>query len=395
MVYGEKKPKLYLIFHGRFPSEKAASLFAAKSCEAFADQGYEVTLLVPRRLGRVREPFAEYYGIRNNFRVVFLPTFDLFEVPFLKKISFNASLLFFSITSLVYLVFRADKDAVIYSNETFPLLIASFFFPKTVYEMHDFPEKKAGFYAALFRRVGTIVSTNQWKKDRLIEKFSLSPKKVVYEPNAVDLQKFSITDSKHVAQKKLGLPFNKTLIGYVGMLRTMGMDKGIAVAIEALSQLDASSLLVLVGGSADDIEFYKKKARELGVAERVIFRGFVSHYLVPEYLAAFDVLIAPFPKNDHYDFYMSPMKVFEYMAAGRPIVATDLHSIREIVDPDAALLVPPGDSLALANGVRKISLDRDLAQRYADAAYEKIRNHTWGKRAQRIIAFIRESDSRK
>ena len=61
--------KLFLIFHGRFPSEKAASLFAAKSCEAFADCGAEVTLIVPRRFGRAAESPYEYYGKKRNYKI--------------------------------------------------------------------------------------------------------------------------------------------------------------------------------------------------------------------------------------------------------------------------------------------------------------------------------------
>jgi hypothetical protein len=76
-----KSKKLFLIFHGRFPSEKAAALFAAESAAAFAGQNYEVTLIAPRRLGRFNESCFDFYGLPKNFKVVFLPTVDLFWIP--------------------------------------------------------------------------------------------------------------------------------------------------------------------------------------------------------------------------------------------------------------------------------------------------------------------------
>jgi hypothetical protein len=117
--------RLFLIFHGRFPSEKAASLFAAKSCEAFAVQGYEVTLLVPRRLGVDKSDPLGFYGVHKNFRVVHIPTIDLFWVPLFCRGAFNVSLVVFSVSTLLHLFLRSNRSDVIYSNEHLPLLLAS------------------------------------------------------------------------------------------------------------------------------------------------------------------------------------------------------------------------------------------------------------------------------
>src|SRR5262249_38961917 len=135
-----KGKKLYLILHGRFPSEKAAALFAAKSAEAFADIGLSVTLLIPRRLGRIHKSAFDFYGLKPNFKIVFLPTVDLFAIPGLKRLAFFTSFIVFSIFSFFYLVFKANREDIIYSNETLPILLASLIFPNTVYEIHDFPK---------------------------------------------------------------------------------------------------------------------------------------------------------------------------------------------------------------------------------------------------------------
>src|SRR6185369_5103975 len=92
---------------------------------------------------------------------------------------------------------------------------------------------------------------------------------------------------------------------------------------------DRNIILVLVGGYEADILLYRTMAKTLKIESRVIFIGRVEHGAVPLYLKAFDVLLAPFPQNEHYSYYMSPMKIFEYMASSRPIISTELPTIIE------------------------------------------------------------------
>jgi glycosyltransferase involved in cell wall biosynthesis len=380
--------KIFVIYHGRFPAERAAALFAAKCAESFHDLGLQTTLLVPRRFKRSQENYSEYFGMKNSFKVVFLPTLDLFFVPFLDKIAFIVNFLTFSKSCLWYLLFNAKKEDIIYSNESMPLFFVSFFFSNTVYEIHDFPKSKKTFYSILLRRVGKIIVTNLWKKEKIKEQFNISENKIMYEPNAVDLDLFSTDLSIEKARDILGLPQDKYIVTYVGQLRTMGMEKGIDTVFSALKKLPAECILLLVGGSEKDILYYKNMAEKEGVAERVIFTGFVKNSIVPMYLKASDVLLAPFPKNDHYEFYMSPMKIFEYMASSRPIVASDLNSIREILTDDYAVFASPSDPDSLVRGVEKIKNDKAFSLVISRNAREKIENHSWKKRAERILSFI-------
>ncbi|MBI2476192.1 MAG: glycosyltransferase family 4 protein [Candidatus Taylorbacteria bacterium] len=379
--------KLYLIFHGRFPSEKAAALFAAKSAEAFAERGLDVMVLAPRRLGRAKQTAFDFYRLKNNFQVVFLPTVDLFKVPVLKRLAFPASFFSFSVFTFFYLLFAAKKSDIIYSNEALPILLAALAFPKTAYEIHDFP-KKNFFYAAVLARVKFIIATNHWKKKKLQEIFAMAAEKILAEPNAVSLDDFLASQSKAEARSKLRLPSDAVLICYIGTLRTMGMEKGIEILLKAVKSVVSCKLLV-VGGSPEDVEFYKKVASECGIIDRVIFTGFAPHPKVPLYLAAADILVAPFPKNDHYEFYMSPMKIFEYMASGRPIIASDLNSIREILPADSAVFVPPGDGSALTAAISELMADKEKVSRCAAKALAAVVEHTWPKRAERILQFIR------
>ncbi|MSU55006.1 MAG: glycosyltransferase [Candidatus Taylorbacteria bacterium] len=381
------KDKLFLVFHGRFPSEKAAALFVAKSAEAFAEKTCEVILLVPRRFGRASKPAREFYGLKNNFKIVFLPTIDFFPFPVLRKLAFYISYISFSIITFIYLILRAKRHDTIYSNEALPVLLASFILPKTVYEIHDFP-KENFFYRKIFSKVSKFVVTNVWKSEKLQKIFSVSRDRIIAEQNAVSLLDFKTTLSTLEARSTLKLSIDATIITYVGSLRTMGMEKGIEVALEALLLLPEKVKLLLVGGSPEDVLFYSKKAKQLEIINRVIFTGFVPHEKVPLYLSASDVLIAPFPKNDHYEFYMSPMKIFEYMASGRPIVASNLQSIREILLGDSAVFVLPGNVKSLAEGVVGLLDNGDEASIKIANAMKVVQNHSWEGRAKRILDFI-------
>jgi glycosyltransferase involved in cell wall biosynthesis len=96
----------------------------------------------------------------------------------------------------------------------------------------------------------------------------------------------------------------------------------------------------------------------------------------------------PFPWSEHYAYFMSPLKMFEYMAAGRPIVATDLPSAREILDDKSAVIVKPGDAEDLARGILKVLRDEEAAAFLAENARAKVKNYSWDERVKNILKFI-------
>ena len=128
----------------------------------------------------------------------------------------------------------------------------------------------------------------------------------------------------------------------------------------------------------------EKEAEELGLKDRVTFTGAVEYERVPEILKALDVAVAPYPEMA--DFYFSPIKIFEYMAAGRPIVASRIGQITDVlVDGENALLVPPGNADALAHALARLKSDPELRQQLGHAAQREAReSHTWLARVKTI-----------
>lgn len=374
--------KIFIIFHGRFPSEKAASLFAAKSAESFGREGIETTLVVPRRISRIRRNPYEYYNLENNFKVVYLPTIDLFNIPLLRAVAFGVSFLIFSIFTFLFLLLKARRDDFIYSNESLVIFLSSFYFTNTLYELHDFPEQKMFFYRSLFKRSRHILSHNKWKMERLGSFFGVPKAKIILERNAVDIEEFDIPITKEKAREKLGLPLSKKIVVYTGHLYSW---KGVDTLAEAAKILP-EVLVVFVGGTVPDVKRFKGM---YGSVENIMLAGHKDHSEIPYWQKAGDVLVLPnTAKEDISKFYTSPMKLFEYMASERPVVASRIPSIMEILNEKNAVLVEPDNPEALASAISDIIGNREKCKAISIQARLDVEEHAWDKRAKRILAFI-------
>lgn len=370
--------KLFLIFHGRYPSEKAASLFAAKSAEAFAGEGVAVTLVVPRRVRRLKVDHRAYYGLSRDFPVVYLPTIDFVPLGFFESIAFRVSLACFSFAAFIYLLLAAGKDDIIFSNEALPLRVAALRFRNLCFEMHDYPERSLALYRSLFRKAAHILVTNRWKLDRFRTRFPESAVKAFYEPNATSVEEFSTAPSREEARKKLGLPDGPSVV-YTGHLYAW---KGVNTLAAAAQQLVAN--VYVVGGTEKDVAGFKAR---WGHVPNLHVMGHRPHDEMPLWQKAANVVVLPNSgKEEISEHYTSPMKLFEYMASGTPIVASTLPSIEELAGDGRAILVEPDDADALAESIRKALSSGALEESRRALAW--IQDHSWQKRAARILKAL-------
>ena len=392
--------KLIYISNARIPSEKAHSYQILKMCEALSMNSASTLLLHPFRVNtplmKQVEDIYKYYGLKRNFSIKTLPALD---IPILQKIS---SKLWFYLRHSIYSIAvfitivatHLRKDFIIYSRDKLSILPILKFKRmlgiKIFYEGHVFPGSHVEKLVKQFKKLdGLIVITEQLK--RMYTEAGIPEYKILVAPDGVDLEKFQIRLSKDEARNQLGLPKDKKIIGYTGRFHTLGEEKGIPEAIMAMEFLpDDNVCLCLVGGPLDVVPQYLNLAKEHNVPdEKLIFVDHVPNVEVPIYLKAFDICIIPFPWTQHYAYYTSPLKLFEYMASGRPIVATDLPSIREILtDGVNAILVKPDEPEDLAEGIKKVLKDKVLAERFAQQALIDVEKYSWKKRAEKILKFI-------
>jgi len=242
-------------------------------------------------------------------------------------------------------------------------------------ERKDKIQKMKAQEARIYSKVDGIVATTKELKDHLEKIFPISTKIAVI-PNGVNIQFYD--GSK--AEEKNGS------ILYVGQLYPW---KGVDTLLEAMFHVTNGELHV-VGGEKKQIDDLKMKSCNLGISNRVFFHGQVSPRKVRDFLKSASVVVHPLAKKNTNDAeFSSPLKMFEYMAARIPIVASDLPGIREILtDQVSALLVPPDDPKALAKGIQVMLDDPKLRQRLSDKAYETVQQHSWAKRAERIEKYI-------
>jgi len=389
--------KLLYIANARIPTEKAHGLQIMQNCEAFADAGADVTLWAAARhntpeLRSVRDSFA-HYGVQPKFRLLRLPCIDL--MPFvpdradaLARLIFWLQMATFALSALIASRFaRAD---VIYSRDAAVLLLLSVVTPrrKLAYEAHTWNGGILERHA--LRRVGSIFTTTRKLADDAIAA-GADAARVQVAHDGIRAGRFANLPDRDAARREIGWTTQKFVVGYVGRLHTMGMDKGVGLLVEAIAQ-PSGFALALVGGPDDMAAALREQWRARGGADAdFLYAGHIPAERVPLYLRAFDVCAMPLPYTEHFAHYASPMKLFEYMAAARPLVASDLPSTREVVtDGDTALLYPAGDAAALRIALDRLRVDPvlrgELAAHARALAFER---YTWDARAAMIMKVLR------
>jgi len=262
---------------------------------------------------------------------------------------------------------------------------------KFAYEIHAIDEKflNKSIEKIISNRADKLIFITRNLRDIYLEKYYMEKGKTMVAPDGVDMEIFNLDLSIEEARKKTDLPADKKIIGYLGKFKTMGMDKGIRDILKAVKLLNDDNLLfVAIGGSEGEISYYKKMSEDLGVAKQVILKGLSPQSELAIHQKAFDALLMPFPQNQHYAFYMSPLKMFEYMASKRPIIASDLPSIREVLNENNAVIVEPDNPKNLARGIEKVFADKGLAERISEQAFRDVDKYKWKNRVENIINFI-------
>jgi glycosyltransferase involved in cell wall biosynthesis len=201
-------------------------------------------------------------------------------------------------------------------------------------------------------------------------------------PDAVDLERFEQAPPPAAARAALGLPREGALVVYCGHFYD---EKGVPTLVDAARRLPKATLQ-LVGGWPADIERMRERAHG---CESLRFAGFVANARVPLHLAAADALVLPNSARFPQARTTSPLKLFEYMAARRPIVATRIPALAGWLRHDEnAWLVAPDSPEALAEGLERVLASPALGARLAEQAWRDVQRCTWRRRAAEILAAV-------
>lgn len=378
----------------RFPLERANGIQTIETCHALARRGHRVVLRVrPDTADPPRDPF-EFYGLPHHAnlqietvdaparpagvrRGVYLATSWLrtvmgpWDVVLTRDLGMAASLA---------RVPRAERPALVYESHGFAPEVSA----DLTGMMSDAQEPSADKQERLLKRERLVwhradgyVTITRALAVELVQRFGVRPR-LALVPDGVRF------DAAPPAHRRV--PQNP-VVAYAGHLYPW---KGVDALLEAIARLPHVTGLIIGGHPGEaDLDRCRALAERLDIGDRVTFTGLLPHAEVGPAMAQADIVVLPNLPLQISHAYTSPLKLFEYMASGRPIVASDLPAIREVVDVDCAVLVAPGNPGALAEGIQRLVDDPSLGRRLAEVAARRVRDYTWDARAEKLDDLLR------
>ena len=370
--------RIAFISTSNIPSRTANSIQVLKVCQAFQKLGHAVKLWLPGNAPiQTWDEVASHYGISDPISIEWIRSSRL-----LKRYDFSIRAL---------LAARSWKPDSYYVWPLQTAAAAATLRLPTLLEMHDRPQGRFG--PTLFRRfingrgkrriLPITKALNQWLS--VTYDVKLMPPFSIVCPMGVDIDRYADLPSPAEARSQIGLEETFTA-GYSGHFYP---GRGIDLLYElALRNQDIN--FIWMGGEDKEIAYWRERVKAEGV-ENIHLRGFIPNEDLPLYQAACDALLMPYEKKittssggDTAQF-ASPMKVFEYMAAGRVILSSDLPVFREVLNPSNSILLPPNDADAWTRALRSIKQDPHLGQILRHEAQKRSSTYSWVQRASRSM----------
>jgi glycosyltransferase involved in cell wall biosynthesis len=202
--------------------------------------------------------------------------------------------------------------------------------------------------------------------------------RIVYVPNGVDRDRIAALQDQDAQRLRHELGLDRTkLVAYAGHMGLVNHPVDLLLEAFAHVSRECGEVRLLLVGSGEDLELLRGQATQLGLDDRVIFIGYVPHDLALRYLKMADLSVDPV-RDDPVARARSPLKIFESLAVGTPVVTGDVGDRRNILgDGTAGLLVDPGDSQALAEGIMELLRDDDRRRVMSEAALEVRNRYYW------------------
>jgi glycosyltransferase involved in cell wall biosynthesis len=389
--------KIAVIAPTQIPARRANTLQVMKMAQALQTIGHSVCLLAPEAPGepveaeaRDWETLARHYGLQSPFPVEWLPA-----SPGLRRYDYS--------WRAVRRARRWQAD-LIYTRLPQAAALASQMGLPAIFEIHDIPQ---GFWGPQSLRwflkgrgARRLVVITQALRADLGGRFHLpvSPDFTLVAPDGVDLRRYEELPAPSEARLALvgeapggqiaALRPERFTAGYSGHLYA---GRGVELLLELARRLPEMNFII-AGGEPKEVERVRGQA-QAGQLENILLPGFVPNADLPRYQAACDVLLMPYQRQvaassgGDISRYLSPMKLFEYLACGRAIVSSDLPVLQEVLHPGNAILLDGQDVEAWAAALQKLEADPELRLRLAAQAHADAGQYSWEARAGKILSM--------
>lgn len=371
--------RIAVITNSRIPSLTANSIQAMKVCQAMVQLGYAIRVFAPQETEPATwDELASHYGLSTRFEVEWLPS-----VPAFKRYDFTVH------SILAARKFKAD---VAYTWLLNPAVAALWLGWPVILEIHaEITGRLGPWMMRRFWRSSTpkrMLVTTRPLKDAVetVAGLAFPEDAVQIAPNGVDLSQYDFLPDAAEARHQLGLP-DKLTVGFTGHVYP---GRGADLLFELAKRIPDVNFL-WVGGTLDEVTYWREQIADAG-ASNVTMTGFVENSRLPLYQAAADVLLMPYGRSisassgqDIADV-INPMKMFDYMAAGRAILSADLPVIHEVLNEKNAVFCEPGNVDVWESTLRELLVDEPRRKMLATQAREDAARYTWGSRVKRALA---------
>jgi len=360
------------------PSETANSIQMVKAVHALAQLGHDVTLIVPESQQKSSiEELQSFYGLSTPFKIEHLRSASR------RRFFWDA----------VRRAVRIHPDLV-YTWVPQSAVYALIHHLPVILELHDLPSGLAGpWWYRLFlwipgrKRMLVITCALRDALEKGYRKH-LAPENVILAPNGIEPERFENLPPPQLARRQLGLAEASTIV-CTGHLYA---GRGVELFVD-LAKAIPEAQFVWVGGKSEDVASWKERSAQ---QSNVTFIGFIPNDRLPLYQAAADILLMPYGKvigvssgGGNSAAISSPLKMFEYLAAGRAIVTSDLLVFHEVLNEQNAVFCQPEDTPAWIASVRDLLGDPNRRAALASQASQDSLGYSWTERAKRaLIGFL-------
>jgi glycosyltransferase involved in cell wall biosynthesis len=368
--------KIALIAPGAIPAQTANSIQVMKMAQSLVEEGHTLQVLIPGDQPHHNwADLSKHYGLTLQFELRWLAARGAWR---------RYDFAFAAVAAA-----RAWGADLVYTRLPQAAALAAWRGQPTVFELHVIPSGLLGpwLMRCFLRAKGArrLVVITHYLAAEISKRYRLPAREgfLLVAPNGAEAERYQDLPAPQVARERLQLPQAFT-VGYSGHLYA---GRGIGLILELAKRLPAMRFL-LVGGRSEDVTARQEQARGVG---NVHFTGFVPNAELPLHQAACDVLLMPYSQRvaassgGDIALYTNPLKMFEYLAVGRPIMASDLPILHEILNEENAIILPMGKVEAWVDALGELENSPRHRAALAKAGRQNAAEYTWRKRAKRLL----------
>ncbi len=369
--------QIAVITTSQVPSITANSIQVMKVCQSYCQLGHDVTLIVPGRKTTNWDEISKIFGIQSKFSIKYIPSLRIFRRYDFSFIS--GMIIFFKKYDLIHTWMPQIAS------------IAGFFKKPYIIELHGMPTGKVGpkiYKDIIFsnhKKLFLCITNALKEMYEAAYEFRFNESEIQIAPNGVALEPYLNLPETSDIKKNLGIKNQFTAV-YTGHLY---QGRGMDLLVELAKKLPEIQF-IWVGGREEDVNQWREYINKNQI-KNIRLVGFVGNEYIPAYQSAGDVLLMPYEMSiagssggNSVDF-CSPMKMFEYMAAGKPIISSDLPILHEVLNKKNAILCSYNDVNQWVDAINLIKNDPAFGIRLGNQARLDVEKYSWIERARKSL----------